>query len=222
MKKCQKGLKNCLKIHKKVLHSAHFKRVSVSRTSVPILPSSRLISARNAVQFWWAFVMSTTSNRFESHIFRSNFLKLVVAAQDYDILHSSHFPEVPGWPKWPFSLPWSFKLSSGEPKIIQLVKWHHMLFLGPWYIHFLLQNTRKVIRLSVTKLQTHLPPPPAGRQLDWGGGCWTGTLPFKDKGNSTVHCEADLAASFAVLEAIPGRRAACLFYIVWYPIIWYM
>ena len=181
-----KRAKNCLKIHKKVLQSAHDKRVCVSRMSVSILPSSRLISARNAVKFWQAFVMSTTSNQFESHIFWSNFLKLVVAAQDYDILHSRHFPEIPGWPKWTFSSPWSFKLLSGEPKIIQLVTWYHVLFLGPWSINFLFQNTRKVIRLSATKLQTHLTPPPAGRQLDWVGGCLTGTMPFKDKEKRTV------------------------------------
>jgi len=143
--------------------------------SVPILPSSRLMSARNAVEFWRTFVMSTTSNQFERNIFRSNFLKLGVAAQDHNILHSSHFPEIPGWPKWTFSSPWIFKLSSGQPKILQLVTWYHVLFLGPWSIHFLFQNTRKVIRLPVTKLQTHLTPPPAGQQLDWGGGCSTGT-----------------------------------------------
>ena len=105
-----------------MLQSAHIKRVSVARMSVPILPSSRLMSARNAVKFWRTFVLSTTSNQFESHIFRSNFLKLVVAAQDYDILHSSHFPEIPGGRKWTFSSPQTFKLSSGEPKIIQLVR----------------------------------------------------------------------------------------------------
>ena len=154
--------------------------------SVPILPSSRLMSARNAFKFWRTFVMSTTSNQFERQILRSNFLKLVVAAQDYDKLHLSHFPEIPGWPKWTFSSLKSFKLSSGEPKGIQLVTWYHILFLGPWTIHFLFQNTRKVIRLSVTKLQTHLTPPPAGRQLDWGGGCSTGTLLFKDKEKRTV------------------------------------
>ena len=158
-----------------MLQSAHIKRVSVSRMSVPILLSSRLMYARNAVKFWRTFVMSTTSNQFESHIFRSNFLKLVGAAQDYDILHSSHFPEIPGWPKWTFSSPQTFKLLSGESKIIQLVTWYHVLVLGPWSLHFLFQNTRKVIRMSVIKLQTHLTPPPAGRQLDWGGGCSTGT-----------------------------------------------
>ena len=80
----------------------------------------------------------------------------------------------------------NFKLLSGVPKVIQLVTWYHVLFLGPWTIHFLFQNTRKVIRLSVTKLQTHLTPPPVSRQLDWGGGCSTGTLPFKDKEKRTV------------------------------------
>ena len=169
-----------------MLQSAHIKRVCVSCMSVPILPSSRLMSARNAVKFWQTFVMSTTSNQFESHIFRSNFLKLVVAAQNGDILHSSHFQEIPGWPKWTLSSPQTFKLLSGEPKIIQLVTCYHVFFLGPWTIHFLFQNPRKVIRLSVTKLQTHLTPPPAGRQLDWGGGCSTGTLPFKDKEKRTV------------------------------------
>ena len=58
----------------------------------------------------------------------------------------------------------------------------------PWPMNysFLVSNTRKVIRLSVTKLQIHLTPPPAGRQLDWGDGCSTGTLPFKDKEKRTV------------------------------------
>ena len=144
-------------MHKEGLQSAHVKRVSVSRISVPIRPSSRLMSARNAVKFWRTFVMSTTSNQFERRIFRSNFLKLVVAAQDYDILHSSHFPEIPGWPKWTFSSPQIFKLSSGEPKIIQLVTWYHVLFLGPWSIHFLFQNTRKVIRLSVRQVENFEP-----------------------------------------------------------------
>ena len=98
-KKCQKKrANNCLKVHTKVLQSAHIKRVSVSRISVPILPFNRLMSARNALKFWWTFVMSITSNQSESHIFRSNFLKLVVAAHDYDKLHSSYFPEIPGWP----------------------------------------------------------------------------------------------------------------------------
>ena len=132
----------------KVLQSAHIKRVSASQMSVPILPSSRLMSARNAVKFWQTIVMSTTSNQFESHSFRSNFLKLVVAAQDYDILHLSHFPEIPGKPKWTFSSPKTVKQSSGEPKVIQLVTWYHVLFLGPWTIHFLFQNTRKVITLK--------------------------------------------------------------------------
>ena len=50
-----------------MLQSAHIKRVSVSRVSVPILPSSRLMPARNAVKLWRTFVMSTTSNQFESH-----------------------------------------------------------------------------------------------------------------------------------------------------------
>ena len=127
-------------MHKKGLQSAHIHRVSVSRMSVPILPLSRLIPARNAVQFWRTFVMSTTSNQFESHIFRSNFLKLVVAAQDYDILHLSHFPEISGGPKWTFSSPQIFKLLSGEPKVIQLVTWYHVLFLGPWTIHFLCRH----------------------------------------------------------------------------------
>ena len=154
--------------------------------SVPILSPNRLMSARNAVKFWQTFVMSTTSNQFESHILWSNFLKLVVAAQDYDILHLSHFPEIPGWPKWTFSSPRVFKLLSGEPNVIKLVTWYHVLFLGPWTIHFLFQNTRKVIMLFVTKLQTHLTPSPAGRQLDWEGGCSTGTLPFKDKEKHTV------------------------------------
>ena len=186
-KKCQKRAKNCLKVHKKMLQSAHIKRVSFFRMPVPILPSSRLMSERNMVKFWQTFVMSTTSNQFESHIFRSNFLKLVVAAQDYDILHSSHFPEIPGWPKWTFSSPQAFKLLSGEPKVIQVVTWCHILFLGPWTIHFLFQNNRKFIRLSVKKLQTHLNPPPASRQLDWGGDCSIGTLPFKDKEKRTVN-----------------------------------
>ena len=169
-----------------MLQSAHPKRVSVSRMSVLILPLSRHMSARNAVKFWQKFVLSTTSNQFESHIFQSNFLKLVLAAQDFDILHSSHFPETPGWPKWTFSSAQTFKLSSGEPKVIQLVTWYHVLFLGQWSFHFLFQNTRKVIRLSVTKLQTHLTPAPASRQLDWGVGCKTGTLPFKDKEKCSV------------------------------------
>ena len=130
VKKVQKRAKNWLKMHKKVLQSAHIKRVSVSRMSVPILPSNRLMSARNVVKFWQTFVMSTPSNQFESHIFQSNFRKLVVAAQDYNILHSSHIPENPGWPKWTCSSPQIFKLSSGEPKVIQLVTWYHVLFLG--------------------------------------------------------------------------------------------
>ena len=86
--------------------------------------------------------MSTTSKQFESDTFRSNFLKLVVAAQDYDILHLSHIPEIPGGPKLTFSSPETFKLLSGEPKVIQLVTWYHVLFHGPWSIHFLFQNTR--------------------------------------------------------------------------------
>ena len=181
----EKGLK-LSKMHKKVLQSAHIKRVSVSRMSVPILPSSRLMSAKNVVKFWRTFVMSTTLNQFKSHIFRLNFLKLVVAAQDYDLLHLSHFSELPGWPKWTLSSPQTFKLSSGELKVIQLATWYHVLFLGPWTIHFLFQKPRNIIMLSVTKLQTHLSPPPAGRQLDWGGGCSTGTLPFKGKDKRTV------------------------------------
>ena len=36
------------------------------------------------------------SNQFESLISWLNFLKLVVAAQNYDILHSSLFLEIPG------------------------------------------------------------------------------------------------------------------------------
>ena len=140
----EKGLK-LSKMHKKVLQSAHIKRVSVSRMSVPILPSSRLMYARNVVKFWRTFVMSTTSNQFKDQIFRLNFLKLVVAAQDYDLIHSSHFSELPGWPKWTLSSPQTFKLSSGELKVIQLVTWYHVLFLGPWTIHF----------CSVSKDQKH-------------------------------------------------------------------
>ena len=128
----EKSAKRGLKMHNIVLNFAHSKIFSVSRMYVPIMPSSRLISARNAVKFWRTFLMSTISNQFKSHIFRSNFLKLVVAAQEYDVLHSSHFPEIPGWPKWTFSSPKTFKLSSGEPKIIKLVTWYHVLFLGPF------------------------------------------------------------------------------------------
>ena len=185
-KKWQKRAKTVLKCQTKLLQSAHIHRVSVSRMFVPILLSSRLMSARNAVKFWQTFVMSTTSNQLESHIFQLNFLKLVVAPQDYDIFHSSHSPEIPGGPKWTLSSPQTFKLLSGEPKVIQLVTWYHVLFLGPWTINFLFQNTRIVIRLSVTKLQTHLTPPPAGRQLDWRGDCSTCTLSFKDKEKRTV------------------------------------
>ena len=127
VKKVQKRAKKCQKMYKKVLQSAHVRRVSVSGMSVPILSSSTLMSARNVIKFWLTFIMSTTSNQFESHIFRLNFLKLLVAAQDYDILHLSHFQEIPGWPKWTFSSPQMFKLSSGKPKIIPLVTWYHLL-----------------------------------------------------------------------------------------------
>ena len=82
--------------------------------------------------------------------------------------------------------PQIFKLSSGEPKVIQLVTWYHVLFLGPLTIHFLFQITRNIIRLSVLKLQTHLTPPPVSRQLNRGGGCSTGTKPFKEKEKNTV------------------------------------
>ena len=133
----KKRAKRCLKRHKKVLQYAHIKRVSVSRMSVTIPPSSRLIFARNTVKFWRTFVMLTSSNQFKSHIFWSNFLKLVFAAHDYVILNTSHFPEIPGWQKWTFSSPGTFKLSSGEPKVIQLVTWYHVLYLGPRTIHFL-------------------------------------------------------------------------------------
>ena len=184
-KRAKKGLK-LSKNAQNVLQSAHSKIFRVCLMSVPILPSSRLMYARNAVKFWQTFVMSTTLNQFESRIFRSNFLKLVWSTQDYDILHLSHFSEIPGWPKWTFSSPHTFKLSSGEPKIIQHLTWYHVLFPSLWSINFLFQNTRKVIRRSVTKLQTHLTPPPAGRQLDWEGGCSTGTLSFKDKEKHTV------------------------------------
>ena len=170
---------------------------------VPLLPSSRLISARSTVKFWQTFVMLTTSNQFKSHIFLSNFLKLVVAAQDYDVLHSSHFPEIPGWTTWTYSSPQIFKLSSGEPKIIQLFTWNHVLFLGPWSIHFLFQKIWKDIRLSVTKLQTHLTPSPAGRQLEWGGGCSTGTLPFKDKEKSTVTWQLLCTSKLHVRVCVP-------------------
>ena len=129
-----------------------------------------------------------------------------MAAQDYDILHSSTFPEIPGWPKWTFSSPQTFKLSSGEPMVIQLVTWYYVLFLSPRTIHFLFQNTRKVIRLSVTKLQTHLTPPPAGRQLDWGAGCSTGTLPFKDKEKHTVGAHQKFQTLFLLFSLKPGRR----------------
>ena len=156
-------------MHKKVLQYVHIKRVS-----------------RMSVKFGRTFVPLTTSNQFESHIFGLNFLELVAAAQDYDILHLRHFPEIPEWPKLTFSSPQTFKLSSGELMVIRLVTWYPILVLGLWYIYFLFQNTRKAIRLSVTKLQTHLNPPPAGRQLDWGGGCSTGILPFKDNEKSSV------------------------------------
>ena len=69
--KMEKGPTKCYKLSKnaqKVLQSAHIKRVSVSRMSVPILPSSRLISARKAIKFWQIFVMSTTSNQFENSV----------------------------------------------------------------------------------------------------------------------------------------------------------
>ena len=162
-------------MHKKVLQSARIKRVSVSNMSVSILPSSRLMSARNAFKFWQTFVMSTTSNQFESHTFRSNFLKLVVAAQDYDILNSSHFFRNSWRAKVDFFITANFQTVVREAKVIQLVAWYHVLFLVPWTIHLLFQYTQKVIRLSVIKLQTHLTPPPAGRQSDWGGGWSTGT-----------------------------------------------
>ena len=58
----------------------------------------------------------------------------------------------------------------------------------PWPMNYsiLVLKHQKSIRLSVTMHQTHLKPPPAGRQLDWGGGCSTGTLQFKDKEKRTV------------------------------------
>ena len=77
-KKCQQRDKTVWKCTKKC-YNLHTPRELVS---VPILPSSRLMFARNAVKFWGTFVMLTTSNQFRSHIFRSTFLKLVVAAQD--------------------------------------------------------------------------------------------------------------------------------------------
>ena len=85
-----------------------------------------------------------------------------------------------------FSSPQTFKLSSREPNIIQLVTRYNDLVLGPWSIHFLFQNTRKVIMLHVTNFQTNLSPSPAGRELDWGGACVTGTLPFKDNEKNIV------------------------------------
>ena len=90
-KKGQKGQKKLSKNAQKVLQSAHIQRVSVSCMSVRILPSSRLMSARKAAKFLRTFVMSTTSNQFKSHIFLLNFLKLVVAAQDYGKLHWATF-----------------------------------------------------------------------------------------------------------------------------------
>ena len=67
------------------------------------------------------FVLSTTSNQFESFIFRSNLTKLSLATQDYIIIHSSYFLEILGRPKCTLTSPRTFKLSSGEPKVIQLV-----------------------------------------------------------------------------------------------------
>ena len=49
-KSAKKG-KKVSKNAQKVLQSAHIQRYSVSCMSVPILPSSRLMSARNAVKF---------------------------------------------------------------------------------------------------------------------------------------------------------------------------
>ena len=85
-------------MHKKC-YNLHTSRELVSPVCLsPSCLQADWASARNAVKFWLTFVMSTTSNQFESQIFRSNFLTLVVAAQDYDMLHSSHFPEIPGGP----------------------------------------------------------------------------------------------------------------------------
>ena len=39
-----------------------------------------------------------------------------------------------------FSSPWTFKLSSAAPKVIQVVVWYHVVFLVPWTIHLLFQN----------------------------------------------------------------------------------
>ena len=140
-KRCQKETKSAKKNGSKRgwfrFYYPHTSRESVS----PVCGIFWMASLRYCVEFWRTFVMSTTSNQFEGLIFRSNLTKLLVATQDDNSLHSSYFPEIPGRPKCTFSSLRTFKLSSGEPKVIQLVAWYHVLFLVPWTIHFLFQNT---------------------------------------------------------------------------------
>lgn len=47
--------------------------------------------------FWRTFVTSTTISLAEGFIYKSNLTKLLVGIQEDDILHSTSFPEIPGF-----------------------------------------------------------------------------------------------------------------------------
>ena len=105
-----KGGKKCIKVPKNVSNRIDFCSTIRTRRESQCLPYAGFFGWLPS-DFCRIFVMSTTSNQFESYIFRSNLTKLSMATQDYIILHSSHFPEIPGGPKCTFSSPKTFKLS---------------------------------------------------------------------------------------------------------------
>ena len=120
VKKVQKRAKNCLKMHKSATictnqesqclpyvcpHPA-FKQTDFCKERRKILTNIRPVDNFKSI--------------LEPY-FPVEFPETCCGRQDYNILHSSHFPEIPGWPKWTFLAPQTFKPSSGEPKVIQLV-----------------------------------------------------------------------------------------------------
>ena len=140
-----KGGKKSLKVQqKKVPKRVDFSSTIRTRRDIQCLPYAGFFGWLPSYSCW-IFVVSTNWNQFEGLIFRSNLMKLSVATQDYVIFLSSNFLEILGRPKCTFSSPRTFKLSSGEPKVIPLVAWYHGLFLVPWTTHLLFKTVNKLL-----------------------------------------------------------------------------
>ena len=129
--KDSEGEKSAKKRLKIVLQSAHIQRVSVSRMSVHILPSSRPYVCKERRQILTNIHHVNNFKSIREPYFPVEFPETCCVCSGFWYISFKPLSRIPGGPKWTFSSPQNFKLSSGEPKVIQLVSWYHVLFLGP-------------------------------------------------------------------------------------------